>query len=74
MKYPGRIGSAAVLAATALAAITVLAGPASAATRHDAGFGRAVAGTVTPKRISATQLMSLFCRYWSSGSAKLSTR
>jgi DNA-binding beta-propeller fold protein YncE len=41
MKYPGRIGSAAVLAATALAVGTVLAGPASAATRHEAGFGGA---------------------------------
>jgi DNA-binding beta-propeller fold protein YncE len=41
MKYLGRIGSAAVLAAAALAAGTVLAGPASAATRHDAGFGGA---------------------------------
>jgi 6-phosphogluconolactonase (cycloisomerase 2 family) len=41
MKYPGRIGSAAVLAATALAAVTVLAGPASAATGRDAGFGGA---------------------------------
>ena len=39
MKYLGRIGSAAVLAATALAAVTVLAGPASAATGRDAGFG-----------------------------------
>jgi len=41
MKYLGRIGSAAVLAATALAAVTVLAGPASAATGRDAGFGGA---------------------------------
>src|SRR5215471_7340250 len=41
MKYPGRIGSAAVLAVTALAAVTVLAGPASAATGRDAGFGGA---------------------------------
>ena len=41
MKYPGRIGSAAALAATALAVGTVLAGPASADTRHDAGFGGA---------------------------------
>ena len=41
MKYPGRIGSAAVLAATALAAVTVLAGPASAATGHGARFGGA---------------------------------
>jgi 6-phosphogluconolactonase (cycloisomerase 2 family) len=40
MKYPGRIGSAAVLAATALTAVTVLAGPASAAT-SGAGFGGA---------------------------------
>jgi YD repeat-containing protein len=41
MKYLGRIGSAAVLAAAGLAVSTVLAGPASAATRHDAGFGGA---------------------------------
>ena len=41
MKYPGRIGSAAALAATALAVGTVLAGPASADTRHDAGFSGA---------------------------------
>jgi hypothetical protein len=41
MKYPGRIGSAAILAVTALAATTVLAGPASAATGHDLGFGGA---------------------------------
>ena len=41
MKYPRRIGSAAVLAATALALAAVLAGPASALTRHDAGFGGA---------------------------------
>src|SRR5215468_9754852 len=36
MKYRGRIGSAAVLAATALAAVTVLAEPASAATGRGA--------------------------------------
>src|SRR5262249_14777539 len=41
MKYPGRIGSAAVLAATALAAATVLAGPASAAAGHGPRFGGA---------------------------------
>ena len=41
MKYPGRIGSAAVLAATGLAFATVLAGPASADTRRDVGFGGA---------------------------------
>jgi len=41
MKYPGRIGSAAALAATALAVGTVLAGPASADTRHVAGFSGA---------------------------------
>src|SRR5215475_6945834 len=41
MKYPGRIGSLTVLSATALAATTVLAGPASAATGHDLGFGGA---------------------------------
>src|SRR5215471_10933085 len=41
MKYPGRIGSAAALAATALAAVTVLAGPASAATGRGASFGGA---------------------------------
>ena len=37
MKYPGRIGSAAVLAVTALAVGTVFAGPASAATGRGAG-------------------------------------
>ena len=41
MKCPGRIGSVAVLAATALAAVTVLAGPASAAARRAAGSGGA---------------------------------
>ena len=41
MKYRGRIGSAAVLAATALAAVTVLAEPASAATGRGASFGGA---------------------------------
>jgi 6-phosphogluconolactonase (cycloisomerase 2 family) len=41
MKYRRRIGSTAVLAAAALAAGTVHAGPASAATRHGAGFGGA---------------------------------
>ena len=41
MKYPGRIGAAAVLAATALAVVTVLAGPADAATGRDASFGGA---------------------------------
>ena len=41
MKYRGRIGSAAVLAATGLAAVTVLAEPASAATGRGASFGGA---------------------------------
>jgi 6-phosphogluconolactonase (cycloisomerase 2 family) len=41
MKHPGRIGSAAVLAATALAAVTVLAEPASAAAGRGASFGGA---------------------------------
>jgi 6-phosphogluconolactonase (cycloisomerase 2 family) len=41
MRYPRRIGSAAVLTATALAAVTVLAGPADAATGHGARFGGA---------------------------------
>src|SRR5262249_50217358 len=41
MKYRGRIGSAAVLAAAALAAVTVLAEPASAATGRGASFGGA---------------------------------
>jgi len=41
MKYRGRIGSAAVLAATALAAVTVLAEPASAVTGRGASFGGA---------------------------------
>jgi DNA-binding beta-propeller fold protein YncE len=41
MRYPGRIGSAAVLAVTALAVVTVFAGPASAATGRGAGFGGA---------------------------------
>jgi hypothetical protein len=41
MKYPGRIGSAAVLAVTALAVGRVFAGPASAATGRGAGFGGA---------------------------------
>jgi hypothetical protein len=41
MKYPGRIGSAAALTATALAAVTVLAGPDSAASVGGASFGGA---------------------------------
>jgi 6-phosphogluconolactonase (cycloisomerase 2 family) len=41
MKHPARIGSAAVLAATALAAATVLAGPANAATGRGVSFGGA---------------------------------
>ena len=41
MRYPRYIGSAAVLAVTALVTSAALAGPASAATRHGADFGGA---------------------------------
>ena len=41
MRYPRHLGTAAVLAVAALVTSAALAGPASAATRHAAGFGGA---------------------------------
>lgn len=41
MRYPSRISAASILAVTALATSTALAGPASAATGRDSGFGGA---------------------------------